>query len=125
MKILFAEDDPNIALIAQLSLEKIGGHDVTHVSDGELALQRARTEAFDLILLDGTMPRRTGLQVAEELRKTPGFNTPIIFLTAKSEEKDIKTFMTLGQGYIAKPFDPQTLSQKIIETLQGQRAKAV
>ncbi|NJL24128.1 MAG: response regulator transcription factor [Calothrix sp. SM1_5_4] len=57
LKVLLAEDDPNISVIARLSLEKLAGHDVTVVSDGESALREALTQSYDVILLDEMMPK--------------------------------------------------------------------
>ena len=82
MKILLAEDDPNIAVVMQICLEKIGGHEVVLVDDGEEAANRAKSETFDLIVLDGMLPKKKGLRAAHEIRDC-GNQTPIIFLSAK------------------------------------------
>ena len=115
MRILLAEDDHHVSVIMQICLQKLGGHDVVVVDDGEKALQAAASAKFDLILLDGMMPKKTGLVVAEEL-KTRGDQTPVIFLTAKSDEPRYKTF---GKGYIAKPFEPTQICQRIEDILKG------
>jgi DNA-binding response OmpR family regulator len=118
MKILLAEDDTNVSMITQLCLERIGGHQVTVAFDGAQALAAASGGQFDLIILDGMMPKLAGLDVARELLNR-GFNSaPIIFLSAKSEEKDIKQFLALGNGFIAKPFDPQTICALIDDILK-------
>lgn len=127
MKILLAEDDPHISVIMQLCLERIGGHSVVICEDGEKALQTAIQDGFDLILLDGMMPKRNGLQVAKELRDLQKQNrwlhpTPIIFLSAKSD--DVPGFLSLGQGYISKPFDPQTICTLIDDILRQSGAAA-
>ena len=125
MKILLAEDDPNISLIMQICLEKMGGHTVQVCEDGELAFQAATQNQFDLILLDGMMPKRSGLQVAQELRKlTSHKSIPIIFLSAKSEDKDVHLFLTVGTGYIAKPFDPQSICARIDEIMNKPEVQA-
>ncbi len=113
MRILLAEDDTNVAVIIQLCLERIGGHTVTITSDGAQALEHATKGQWDLIILDGMMPKLSGLEVAMELRKKGLNRIPIIFLSAKSEEKDIRQFLALSCGYIAKPFDPQTICARI------------
>ncbi len=118
MKILLAEDDPNVSVITQLCLEKIGGHAVTVASDGAQALDAALKDGFDLIILDGMMPKLAGLEVARELQSRGVTSTPIIFLSAKSEEKDIKQFLALGAGFIGKPFDPQAICGRIDEILR-------
>lgn len=118
MKILLAEDDANVSVITQLCLEKIGGHSVTVASDGAQALEAALKTKFDLIILDGMMPKLAGLEVARELRNRGLHQTPIIFLSAKSEEKDIKQFLAFGTGFIGKPFDPQAICGRIDEILK-------
>lgn len=122
MRILLAEDDPNILVITQLCLEKIGGHTVTIATDGEKAINLSKSEEFDLFILDGMMPKFSGLQVAEEIRKTNS-QTPIIFLSARSEPKEVDNFLKLATGFIPKPFDPQKICQ-LIETILKER-KAV
>lgn len=116
MRILLAEDDQHVAVIMQICLDKLGGHSVVVKEDGEAALAEALTGTYDLVLLDGMMPRKSGVQVARELRAA-GFAPPIIFLSAKSDEKDVAEFLSLGTGYIAKPFDAQTICQRIDEIL--------
>jgi DNA-binding response OmpR family regulator len=124
VRILLAEDDTNIALIIQLCLEKIGGHQVVLCTDGQCAIDRALREPFDLVILDGMMPKKSGLQVANEMRSSGVVGTPIIFLSAKTDEKDIRQFNALGQGHIPKPFNPQTICSMIDSILQGPEAVA-
>ncbi len=113
MHVLLAEDDTNISVVTQLCLEKIGGHSVVLCVDGESALETALRQPFDLILLDGMMPKLSGLQVALQLQSNGVVGTPIIFLSAKTDDKDISDFLRIGNGYIAKPFDPMTICARI------------
>lgn len=119
MRILLAEDDPNISVIAKMSLEKLGGFDVTVVSDGEKALHEALTQNYDLILLDEMMPKMNGLSVCREYKSKCDEPKPVIFLSAKSQESDIREFSETGLGFIPKPFDPMKLSGQIHELLKG------
>lgn len=116
MRILLAEDDHNIATIAIMTLETFGGHEVVHVDNGEKAYQKATSESFDLVLLDEMMPKMNGLKVCKALL-TDGFQTPIIFLSAKSQKTDISLFESLASGFIPKPFDPALLNDQIQEIL--------
>ena len=118
MKILLAEDDHHVAVIMQLCLEKMGGHQVIVAEDGALAVEKAASEVFDLILLDGMMPKKNGVAVAQELRAS-GLMTPIIFLTAKSDEP---AYQQLGAGYIAKPFEPTQICGRIDEIMKQLKA---
>jgi DNA-binding response OmpR family regulator len=113
MRILLAEDDPNISIIAKLSLEKIGGFTVTVVSDGEKALKEALSQNYDVILLDEMMPKMSGLTVCREYKAQCAAPKPIIFLSAKSQESDIREFGESGIGFIPKPFDPTKISAQI------------
>lgn len=120
MRILLAEDDANISTITQICLEKIGGHTVILREDGEAALETALREPYDLIILDGIMPKKNGIQVAFELQASGVIGTPIIFLSAKTDERDIEEFLKVGVGYISKPFDPQTICEQIDTILAEQ-----
>ena len=119
MKILLAEDDLNIIKIAQLVLEKVGGHQVDTAHDGGQALEKALNNDYDLIILDGMMPVHPGLEVAKlylEQKQDP--KAQIIFLSAKSSQEDIKNFLAIGTGYIQKPFEPQKLCPLIDDILK-------
>lgn len=122
MKILLAEDDNNIATIAKLALTQLGGHTVDHASDGEIALQKALTNDYDVILLDEMMPKLSGLAVCEEYKKQSRKQVPVIFLSAKSQENDIAEFNRLGLGHIPKPFDPTQLAKMIEQMLQKNKS---
>lgn len=113
MHILLAEDDPAVSIVIQICLEKIGGHTVQLVGDGAAAVSLAQRESFDLIVLDGMMPIKSGLQAASEIRAAGIVATPIIFLSAKNDERDIAAFLNLGVGFIAKPFEPTQICGKI------------
>lgn len=125
MRILLAEDDSNIVIIAKLALEKLGGHTVTHAADGVKALEIATQENFDLILLDSMMPGKDGLRVCVELKQHYKISTPVIFLSAKSQEADIRQGLSAGAiGYIQKPFDPKNLNTQIANLLSSQQQAA-
>lgn len=123
MRILLAEDDPNISTITRLCLEKLGGHQVVATADGQAALEAGLLETFDLIILDGMMPNKNGLQAAHDLRQA-GVKTPIIFLSAKCDTKAINEFLRAGSGYISKPFDPQKICHTINEIMNQAGVKA-
>lgn len=119
MHILLAEDDPAVSVVTQICLERIGGHTVELVQDGAAAVATATRQAFDLIILDGMMPLKSGLQAAKEIRAFGVLTTPIIFLSAKIDEKDIQSFLSVGVGFIPKPFEPTEICGKIDEILRG------
>ncbi len=111
-RILVVEDETAIAFGLQLDL-KSEGYDVEIESDGETALQRARKEDFDLILLDVMLPRKDGFEVCRELRKG-GSKTPIIMLTAKTQEAEKVLGLEIGaDDYVTKPFSPRELRARV------------
>lgn len=119
MKILLAEDDPNISTIALMALQTIGGHDVDLADNGLKALQMALSDhSYDVILLDEMMPEMNGLRVCEEYQKQSTHPKPVIFLSAKSQDSDVCAFHAKGLGFIPKPFDPIQLAEQIIDILK-------
>jgi two-component system alkaline phosphatase synthesis response regulator PhoP len=116
-RILVVEDEPAIAFGLQLDLRS-EGYDVEIESDGESALQRARKEAFDLILLDVMLPRKDGFEVCRELRRG-GSKTPVIMLTAKTQEAEKVLGLELGaDDYVTKPFSPRELRARVKAALR-------
>lgn len=122
MKILLAEDDANIATIAKLALEQVGGHQVEVAEDGEKALHKMLNETFDLILLDEMMPKMNGLKVCEEYNKA-GPTTPVIFMSANVQDKNVEKYQGCAIGFIPKPFDPMTLTRQIETILNEAKTK--
>jgi CheY-like chemotaxis protein len=114
-RILFIEDEQDIQEVAQFALEAIGGYTVEVCSSGAEALDRVVEFAPDLILLDVMMPDMDGPTTLKALRKMPETaNTPIIFMTAKSQAREIQRFKKLSTlDVITKPFDPMALSDQI------------
>jgi CheY-like chemotaxis protein len=119
LKILLAEDDPDIQLVARLSLRK-AGFLVTAVGDGVAVLDRIADEKPDVVLLDWMMPEMDGFEACRRLKADPATSSiPVIFLTAKSQESEIARGLQLGaQGYITKPFDALALGRQVQELLQ-------
>jgi phosphoserine phosphatase RsbU/P len=118
-KILVVEDEPGIAFSLESDLEA-DGYQVTVVGDGVEAVHRAAAEPFDLILLDVMLPHKDGFEVCRELRQT-GLSTPILMLTAKSEECDKVLGLDLGaDDYVTKPFRPRELRARIRAALRHQ-----
>ncbi|RSD28807.1 response regulator transcription factor [Mesobacillus subterraneus] len=110
-RILVAEDEVRISHLLKMYLER-ETYTVELVADGELALKKALSESFDLIILDILMPGRDGFSVLEEVRKTK--TTPVIMLSAKGESQDLKRGEELGANeYILKPFSPRDVVTKI------------
>ncbi len=119
-KILVVDDDIHVLMMVEARL-KGNGFSVIAVSSGEAALQMAREQKPDLILLDVAMPPPNGYQVCQTLKSDPEYRTiPIIMLTAKSSENDRFWGMEAGaDGYLTKPYDPLELLNQIYRLLDA------
>lgn len=116
-RILVVEDEAAIAFGLQLDL-RTEGYDVEIASDGVSALERARKEEFDLILLDVMLPGKDGFEVCRELRHG-GSKTPIILLTAKAQEAEKVLGLEVGaDDYVTKPFSPRELRARVKAVLR-------
>ncbi|HTI17108.1 MAG TPA: response regulator [Trinickia sp.] len=91
------------------------GYEVTVAADGDEGLASARAHSFDLVLTDQHMPKRSGLGVIEALRAEPAYAaTPIFVLTTEQGDAFKDAARTAGAtGWIAKPLDPDTLTELI------------
>lgn len=114
MRVLLAEDEADIRLITRLSLED-AGYDVMVVGDGQAAVASAVQGGFDVVLLDVMMPLMDGFAACRLLKESAATQAlPVIFLTAKSQEAEVREGLALGAiGYIIKPFDVFELAGQI------------
>jgi len=116
-RILVVEDEQAIAFGLRLDLQN-EGYAVEVEADGEAAFERARTESFDLILLDVMLPRKDGFDICRDLRRS-GCRIPIILLTAKVQEAEIVMGLELGaDDYVTKPFSPRVLRARVRAALR-------
>ena len=116
-RIRVVEDEPPIASGLEDDL-KLEGYEVEVVSDGETASRRAREQSFDLIILDVMLPHKDGFEVCRELRRA-GLRTPVILLTAKTQESDKVLGLELGaDDYVTKPFSPRELRARVKAALR-------
>jgi len=114
--VLVVDDEPKITQIARDYLEH-AGFAVLTATDGKSALSIWRAGKPDLIVLDLGLPNLDGLDVTRTLRKES--NTPIIMLTARSEESDKLVGLELGaDDYIVKPFSPKELVARVRAVLR-------
>lgn len=121
-KILIIEDEEAILLALEDNL-RLEGYDVESAKDGEQGLSLAKEGKFDLIILDIMLPRMDGFDVCKQLRQD-GIITPILMLTAKSQEIDKVLGLELGaDDYVTKPFSPRELLARVKALLR--RSKQV
>lgn len=120
-RILVVEDEPTVRDVVERYLQR-AGHQVSAAGDGEVGLQKALAEQPDLVLLDLMLPRLDGLEVCRRLRAVR--QTPVIMLTARTEDADVILGLGLGaDDYVRKPFSPLELVARVEAVLRrGQSA---
>ena len=102
-KVLVVDDEKLIVKGIRFSLEQ-GGMEVDCAYDGEEALQKAKDNEYDIILLDVMLPKLTGFEVCQQIREFS--NVPVVMLTAKGEDMDKILGLEYGaDDYITKPFN--------------------
>ena len=122
-KILIVEDDPNILEALKYNLGK-EGYDTLTAIDGAQALEAARANKPNLIVLDIMLPKMSGFEVCRILRKEMA--VPILMLTARDDEIDKVTGLDLGaDDYMTKPFSMRELMARIRAMLRRAEIQAV
>jgi len=121
IKILVVDDDPHIAELISLYLNK-EGYETREVGSGKKAVEEFLAYSPFLVILDLMLPEMDGNQVCREIRKIS--NVPIIMLTAKGETFDKVLGLELGaDDYMVKPFDPKELLARVKAVLRRYEAK--
>lgn len=112
VKILLAEDDPNLGSILRTFLTS-KGFEVSLAQNGKTAFEKFNREQFDFCIFDVMMPEMDGFTLAEQIRKLDK-KVPILFLTAKSMKDDVLQGFTMGaDDYVTKPFEMSELLARI------------
>ncbi len=112
IKLLLAEDEPSLGQIVKESLET-RNFEVFHALNGEEALEIYTTKHPEVLVLDVMMPKKDGFTLAKEIREQNP-TIPIIFLTAKSQTKDVlEGFQHGGNDYLKKPFSMEELIVRV------------
>jgi two-component system alkaline phosphatase synthesis response regulator PhoP len=115
-KVLVVDDDPGIVKLVRAYLEQ-AGFAVLTANDGKRAMQIARNDKPDLVILDLMLPEMDGWDVCRALRKES--DVPIIMLTARVEESDKLIGLELGaDDYVTKPFSPRELVARVRSVLR-------
>lgn len=117
-KILTVDDEIDIVKGLEVRL-KFAGYEVITAYDGLEALNKARKEKPDLIIMDLMLPKIDGLKVCALIKGDSRYSKiPIIILTAKAQESDVKLGKEVGADlYLTKPFDIKILLEKIKELI--------
>jgi DNA-binding response OmpR family regulator len=111
-KILVIEDEQSILMALEDDL-RLEGYDVASATDGLQGLAKAKEQDCDLIILDIMLPEMDGFEICKQLRQAE-VRTPILMLTAKSQELDKVLGLELGaDDYVTKPFSPRELLARV------------
>ena len=118
-RVLVVDDDEDILEVAQMSLEVVGGWTVTTAGDGQQALDVARREQPDAIVMDAMMPVMDGPTAAVALRADPATaGIPVVLLTASVQPAERAALAELPvAGVLGKPFDPMLLPAQLSRLL--------
>ncbi len=121
-RILIVEDEEAILMALEDDL-RLEGYEVESAAEGPVGLSMAMKHVYDLIILDVMLPRMDGFEVCRRLRAS-GVATPVLMLTAKSQEIDKVVGLELGaDDYVTKPFSPRELLARVKAILRrGRRA---
>jgi two-component system chemotaxis response regulator CheY len=119
MKILVVDDYATMRRIVRNLLNQIGYTDIEEAGDGQEALKKLRETSFGLCISDWNMEPMTGLQLLKEVRADAGLKAlPFVMVTAESKTDNVIAAKQAGvNNYIVKPFNADTLKQKIAAVL--------
>ena len=116
--LLVVEDEAEFRMMLRARLEA-NGYEVNEAEDGAGGLEKARNTGPDLIILDIMLPKMDGFKVARLLKFDEKYrNIPIIMLTARSQQADRETGMSVGaDAYLTKPYEPEEMLKTVARLL--------
>jgi CheY-like chemotaxis protein len=121
-RVLVVDDSATFRQLLCMSLQRVDGisrEDITEASDGADALEKVKSDSFDLVLTDIRMPRMDGLEFVRQVRtELERHNLPIIIISTKGADEDIELGMSLGaSGYLSKPISMARLRELVVSFL--------
>lgn len=119
MKIITVDDSATMRRIIMNSLKAIGYTQVVEAENGQAGLAKIQSEGIDFVITDWSMPVMNGLELVKAIRSNAALQSlPILMVTAVGQKEEIVQAITAGvNGYIVKPFEPETLHAKIQQVL--------
>ncbi len=117
--ILVADDHEHLRFLVRSTLDN-PDYKIIEACDGAQAIELARANHPDLLILDWMMPEMTGMEVLDAIRSDPDVGTlPVIMLTAKAQKTDRNEALMKGiRGYLTKPFSPLELMDRVEKALK-------
>jgi len=121
IKILLVDDSSTMRRIQKNTLVKIGYNEIDEAEDGEDALKKITANKYNLVLMDWNMPIMNGLDCLKKVKGDDALkDVPVIMVTSESEKSRIIEAIQAGaSNYLVKPFQPDTLRDKILAVVEG------
>ncbi|WLI76321.1 chemotaxis response regulator CheY [Kosakonia sp. H02] len=115
LRFLVVDDFATMRRIVRNLLKDLGFNRVEEAEDGQDALNKLRSDAFDFVISDWNMPNMDGLQLLTEIRNDINLKTmPVLMVTAEAKKENIIAAAQAGaSGYVVKPFTAATLEEKL------------
>lgn len=119
MNVLIVDDYKTMLRIIENLLKQLGFKNVHQATDGSMALRMLREQSYGLVISDWNMQPMTGLQLLKEVRADDRLKSmPFIMVTAESKTENVVAAKEAGvNNYIVKPFNAETLKQKIVSVI--------
>ena len=119
MRLLCADDEPDIRTILELALSLAPGIEAEFFASGSALLERARAGSVDAILLDAMMPELDGYETCRRLKSDPRTaSIPVVFLTARAQRGEQVGALEVGAvACLTKPVDPLTIAGELLAAL--------
>lgn len=120
--ILLVEDEDNIAIALKVLLGR-EGFDVTRVASGDQAMPNLRARRPDLVILDVSLPGRSGYEVCQDIRNDAAYaDLPVLMMSARASEVEQRKGRALGANdFLTKPFAVADLRTKVADLIKGAR----
>ena len=119
-KFLVVDDFSTMRRIVRNLLKELGYSNVDEAEDGQMALSKLRSEAFDFVISDWNMPVMDGLTMLQNIRSDPALaKMPVLMVTAEAKKENIIAAAQAGaNGYVVKPFTAATLDEKLAKIFE-------
>jgi two-component system chemotaxis response regulator CheY len=119
LRIITVDDSATMRRIIKNSLKAIGYEDVIEAENGQVGLAKIQNEGVEFVITDWSMPVMTGLEMVAALRANAATrHLPVLMVTAVGQKEEIVQAISAGvNGYVVKPFEPDTLHQKMNQVL--------
>jgi two-component system chemotaxis response regulator CheY len=119
MKIITVDDSATMRRIIKNSLKAIGYEDIVEAENGQAGLAKIQSDGVEFVITDWSMPVMTGLELVHAIRGNPALkHLPVIMVTAVGQKEEIVQAIGAGvNGYVVKPFEPETLHAKMQQVL--------